>query len=95
MSSRRSPGEIALAILKCVEEKGEATKWDLLKVVGNDVQFRNWIEDFLIPEGVLIERRDGRHYFFKKSEFGETFHRFLRNGNVFRLYSRLSGRRLK
>ena len=30
----------AVEQLDCVSEKGEATKWDLIKVLGNDAQFR-------------------------------------------------------
>ena len=30
----------AVKQLDCVSEKGEATKWDLIKMMGNDAQFR-------------------------------------------------------
>lgn len=95
MSIRRSPDIIALELLDCVAEKGEATKWDLVKVLGNDAQFRKWIEGFLLPEGVLKERREGRNYFYSKTERGELFHRLLKSGNVIKLFSRVSGRRLR
>ena len=95
LSIRRSPDIIALELLDCVAEKGEATKWDLVKVLGNDAQFRKWIEGFLLPEGVLKERREGRNYFYSKTERGELFHRLLKSGNVIKLFSRVSGRRLR
>ena len=94
MSERRSPDTIALELLDCVAEKGEATKWDLIKVLGNDAQFRKWIDRFFLPEKVLTERREGRNYFYGMTERGELFHRLLKSGNVIKLFSRVSGRRL-
>ena len=95
MTPRRSPDVIALELLNCVEENGEASKWDLIKVLGNEAQFGLWIERFLLAEGVLVERREGRRYYYKKTERGELFHKLLRNGNLIKLFSRVSGRRLR
>lgn len=78
-----------------MSEKGEATKWGLIKVLGNDAQFRKWIDGFFLPEKVLTERREGRNYFYSKTERGELFHRLLKSGNVIKLFSRVSGRRLR
>ena len=68
----RTPDAIALQLLDCVEEKGEAAKWDLINVLGNQAQFKLWIEDFFILNKVLAERREGRHYFFTKTERGSS-----------------------
>lgn len=76
-------------------EKGEATKWDLIKVLGNDAQFRKWIDGFFLPEKVLTERREGCNYFYRMTERAELFHRLLKSGNVIKLFSRVSGRRLR
>ena len=95
MPPRRTPNTIALQLLDCVEEKGEATKWDLIKVLGNDTQFGLWVADFLIPEKVLVERREGWNYFFSKTERGELFHKLLKSGNLIKIFNRVSGRRLK
>ena len=95
MVTRRTPDAIALQLLECVEERGEATKWDLIKVLGNEAQFKTWIEDFLLPEGVLEERREGRHYFYRKTERGELFHRLLKSGNLIKIFRRVSGGRLR
>ena len=95
MASRRSPDAIALELLKCIEEKGEATKWDLIKVLRNETQFRIWIEEFFLREKVLLERREGGHYYYKKTERGELFHRLLKSGNLVKLFSSVSGRRLR
>jgi len=92
---RRTPDTIALELLDCVEQKGEATKWDLIKVLGNESQFKIWIEDFFLPEKVLVERREGRRYFYCKTERGQLFHRLLKSGNLIKLFNRVSGRRLK
>jgi len=95
MSGRRTPDTIALELLDCVAEKREATKWDLIKVLGNDAQFRKWIEEFFLPEGVLEERREGRNYFYTMTERGNLFHRLLRSGNLIKLFNRVSGGRLR
>ena len=95
MSGRRTPDTIALELLDCVAENGEASKWDLVKVLGNDAQFRKWIEGFFLPEEVLEERREGRNYFYTMTERGELFHRLLRSGNLIKLFNRVSGGRLR
>ena len=95
MALRRSPDTIALELLNCLEEKGEATKWDLIKILGNETQFKIWIEDFFLPEKVLEERREGRHYFYRKTERGQVFHNLLKSWDLIRLFSRVSGRRLR
>ncbi len=95
MVARRTPDAIALQLLDRVEEKGEATKWDLIKVLGNEAQFKTWIEGFLLPEKVLEERREGRNYFYRKTERGELFHRLLKSGNMIKVFRRVSGRRLR
>jgi len=95
VASRRSPDTIALELLNCIEEKGEATKWDLIKVLGNETQFRIWIEKFLLLEKVIVERREGGHYYYRKTERGQIFHKLLKSGNLIKLFSSISGRRLK
>jgi len=95
VASRRSPDAIALELLNCIEEKGEATKWDLTKVLGNEAQFRMWIEEFFVPEKVITERREDGHYFYRKGERGELFHKLLKSGNLIKLFNRVSGRRLR
>jgi len=44
---------------------------------------------------VLKERREGRNYFYMMTERGELFHRLLKSGNVIKLFSRVSGGRLR
>ena len=95
MPPRRPPDTIALQLLDTVAGRGEATKWDLIKVLGNEAQFKIWIDGFFLPEKVLKERRDGRNYFYTMTERGELFHRLLRSGNLIKIFNRVSGRRLK
>jgi hypothetical protein len=95
VASRRSPDIIALDLLECVEDKRKATKWDLIKILGNEVQFTLWIEKFFLPEKVLVEIREGRNYFYMKTKRGELFHTLLKNGNIIKIFNRISGRRLK
>jgi predicted transcriptional regulator len=95
VTTRRSPDEIALELLDAIEEETEATKWDLIKVLGNDTQFKIWIEDFFIPEKVVTERREGRNYYYTMTERGKLFHKLLKSGNMIKIFNRVSGRRLK
>ena len=95
LSVRRSPDTIAFEVLDVVVQKDEASKWDLIKVLGNDTQFRLWVEDFLLPEKVFNERREGRNYFYTLTERGELFYEVLKSGNIIRLFNRISGKRLK
>jgi len=94
-SSRREPTEIALKLLDCIDEKGEATRWDLIKILGNTWQFHHWVEDFLMKERFVEERRESRYYFYKKTETGELFHKLLRNDKIMKALLCVSGKRLK
>ena len=95
MTPRRTPSSIALEVLNCIEEKREATKWDLIKVLGNETQFRIWITEFFIKEKIIVERREGGRYYYTQTERGELFHKLLKSGNLIRLFTSLSGRRLR
>jgi len=94
-SSRREPSQIALELLDCIDEEGEATRWDLIKILGNTSQFHHWVEEFLVKEEFVEERRESRNYFYKKTETGELFHTLLKNGMIMKALLRVSGRRLK
>jgi hypothetical protein len=95
MAPHRTPSIIALELLDCVEANKEATKWDLIKVLGNDAQFRLWVEAFFLTDGVLVERREGIRFFYRKTERGELLHRLLKSGSMLRIIDRVSGRKLK
>jgi len=95
---RRTASQIAFDILKEVDEKGEATKWDLLRIVGNTQQFRHWVEDFLLPKKVLTERiEEGarKYYYYSLTERGKLFLNLLKSGNMIELMRAVSGRRLR
>jgi predicted transcriptional regulator len=93
---RRSPNKIALQILDCIEEKeGRASKWDLIKILGNESHFRHWITDFLIKEKFVEEIQEDNCRFYRKTESGEFFHRLLKNGKILRALLRVSGKRLR
>ena len=93
---RRSPTRIALDLFECMDEKnGRASKWDLIKIVGNEAQFRLWINDFLLKEKLVVEISEANHVFYAKSGNGELFHKLLRNGRVVQAFLRVRGRRLR
>ena len=93
---RRKPARIALDLMDCIDEKnGEASKWDLIKVVGTESQFHYWIEEFLLKEKFVEEQQDSNHYFYKKTETGELLHRLLKNGKIMHTMLRVSGKRLR
>jgi len=93
---RRAPTTIALELLDCIDEKGgRASKWDLIKIVGNEAQFQQWINNFLYKEKIIEEIHEANHFFYKKTESGELFHKLLRNGKVVHALLRVSGKRLR
>lgn len=94
-SSRREPSLIALQLLDCIGEGGGASRWDLIKVLGNTSQFQHWVEDFLMREGFVEEREESGRRHYVKTESGELFHRLLRNGNMIKSLLRVSGKRLR
>jgi predicted transcriptional regulator len=94
--SRRAPRRIALELLNCLDQKeGRATKWDLIKILGNEAQFNSWVRDFLVKDHFVEETTESRHYFYRKTESGELFHRLLKNGVVIEALLRVSGKRLR
>ena len=95
MPPRRTPALIALELLDCVDANVEASKWDLVKVLGNEAQFGVWVQRFFLIDEILIERRDGRNYYYKKTERGELLHKLLRSGFMIRVFSRVSGKKLR
>ena len=93
---RRDPSRIALELLGCIDEKeGKATKWDLIKILGNEAQFNHWVKDFLVKDRFVEEIIESRYSFYKKTENGNLFHRLLRNGEVIEALLRVSGKRLR
>ena len=93
---RRDPSRIALELLSCIDQKeGRATKWDLIKILGNEAQFTHWVTDFLVKDKFLEETSESRNYFYRKTETGDLFHRLLRNGEIIDALLRVSGKRLR
>lgn len=95
---RRPAKDIAFDILKFVDKKGEATRWDLIKILGNNPQFRHWIEDFLIPNKILVERIETgkrNYYYYSLTERGKLFLDLLKSGNMIELIRAVSGKRLR
>jgi len=69
---RREPDIIALELLDCIDQKkGKASKWDLIKILGNESQFRQWMDNFLIKDKFIEETRESNHYFYRKTENGQ------------------------
>jgi len=87
---------------KCVEfldeierKEGRATKWDLIKIAGNEAAFKRWITDLLQHHRFVDKTREGRTTYFKKTERGELFHKTLKDWHFVVAFKRLSGKRLK
>lgn len=91
----RDPVEIAYQLLGLIEEKGRATRWDLIKILGNTRQFGHWIEGFLLMDNFVVEEKEGNTYYYSLTPNGDLLLRLLRNGNVMRSIVRLSGKRLR
>jgi len=93
---RRDPIRISLELLNCIDQKeGKATRWDLIKILGNESQFNNWVKGFLIKDKFVEEIIETRHYFYRKTESGDLFHQLLKNGEIIEALLRVSGKRLR
>ena len=95
MPPRRTPALIALEILDCVDANKEAAKWDPIKVLGNEAQFGVWVKRFFLVDGILVERRDGRNYFYRKTERGALLHKLLKSGYIIHIFGRVSAKKLR
>ena len=92
---RRPPSKIALELLDCIDQgDGKATKWDLIKILGNESQFHHWVKEFLIKDRFIQEIQESNRTFYSKTECGEFFHKLLRNGKIVNALLRVSGKRL-
>ncbi|MCW4014919.1 MAG: DUF2528 family protein [Candidatus Bathyarchaeota archaeon] len=93
---RRPPSKIALELLDCIDQKGgKASKWDLIKILGNESQFHHWVTNFLVKDKFIKEICEQKHTFYSKTENGEFFHRLLKNGKIVNALLRVSGKRLR
>jgi len=93
---RRTPSIIALELLNCIDQNnGRASKWDLIKILGNESQFRHWVTEFLIKDKFITEKAVANHLFYVKTQTGELLHKLLKNGDILRAFLRLSGKRLQ
>jgi hypothetical protein len=93
---RRTPSIIALELLNCIDQNnGRASKWDLIKILGNESQFQHWVTDFLVKDKFITEKPESNHIIYVKTQTGELLHKLLKNGDILRAFLRLSGRRLR
>ena len=88
------PSARALELLDVMDREEPASRWDLIKVVGNTAQFRQWMDNFLIADGLVEEITLEESVGYTKTERGDLFHQLLRNGNIMRSFLRVSGKRL-
>lgn len=91
---RRKPAEITYKLLRCISENGEATKWDLTKIVGTTSQFDSYVTNYLMKEGLVEERQENGFYFYSMTENGRLMYSVLRKDNLFKAMRRISGNRL-
>jgi len=93
---RRTPARIALDLLDCIDERsGEASKWDLIKVVGTESQFHYWIDEFLLKDKFIEAQQTSNRCFYRKNAAGELLHRLLKNGKIMHALLGVSGKRLR
>jgi predicted transcriptional regulator len=91
---RRKPAEITYKLLRCIDEDGEATKWDLTKIVGTTSQFDSYVSEYLIENGFISERQEGRYYFYSLTKLGEELYSLLKKDKLFKAVLKISGKRL-
>ena len=95
-SRRRTPAEIASNLFDCIDERnGQASKWDLIKVLGTESQFHFWVEEFLLKERFIEQEIESNHLFYKKTEIGALLQRLLKNGKIMQALLRVGGKKLR
>ena len=95
-SRRRTPAEIASELFDCIDKmNGQASKWDLVKILGTESQFHFWVEEFLLKERFIEQEIDSNHLFYKKTETGALLQRLLKNGKIMQALLRVSGKKLR
>lgn len=92
---RRTSIRITYEVLKYIKDNSSTSRWDLEKVLGNKTQFDNYLTDFLIKEGMVIETNDGKIYNYTLTELGEHFFILLSKDDIVKAFLRISGKRLK
>jgi predicted transcriptional regulator len=95
VSEPRDPVQIAHQLLSFIEENGGATRWDLIKILGNTRQFGHWIDGFLLKDKFIAEKTKSGTRTYSLTPNGELLLRLLKNGNIMRSITRLGGRRLR
>jgi predicted transcriptional regulator len=89
----RTPVELAYEILKYIKYN-KASKWDLIKIVGNNRQFNHWVTGFLVYDGFVKEPNEDSEFFSLTTE-GEILLSLLKKGNLMSSLFKLNGRRLR
>jgi len=97
MALPRKPDKICYQLLSTINKKRKASKWELIKILGNETAFNRWVDDVLVKYGALTfskEKVGGKTVtYYMKTEKGEVLHRFLekflRDGKIMELTSRI------
>lgn len=95
MSRPREPVDIAFAILSSIENNERTTRWDLTKILGNTRQVYHWIDDFLVKEKFLVEKKEENASVYNLTENGKLLLKLLRSGVMIKSILRLGGKRLR
>ena len=93
MRQSRTPVEIAYEIIRFIKEN-DASKWDLVRIVGNNRQFDHWVTGFLVEDGFVLPPNSGSE-FYRLSDNGKVLFSLLKKGNLMNSIFKLSGRRLR
>lgn len=76
MYPQKDPPTRCLDFFRLVDE-GKATKWALIKLVGNEAAFNRWVVSFFLKYNLLKEVQEGRRTYYMKTEEGELVHSLL------------------
>jgi len=84
---------MAYEILRFIKYN-DASKWDLIKIVGNNRQFDHWVTGFLVSDG-FIKTPGAESEYYVLSSNGEVLLSLLKKGNLMNSIFKLSGKRLR
>lgn len=95
LSRPREPVDIAFEILSTIENSERTTRWDLTKILGNTRQVYHWIDNFLLKDKFLVEKKEGTTSIYILTDNGKLLLRLLRSGVLIKSVLRLGGKRLR
>lgn len=85
-----------LRFLRAIDSQGgQAGRWDLIKVAGNEAAFKRWVDDYFLEHHFLEKvEKDGKTTYVK-TQRGRVFQSLLEDYGYVTAFKQVSGRKLR